>query len=127
MYRDPACPSPMELSPGQAGLLPLAQRRTERRAVDLLVRYAWNGLRGTALIKDLTPFGARIERIDALRQGDWLTLLLPGMPAAHATVAWASGGAAGLAFDEPLDRFAYEAVVAEFAPAAAGDTARWAA
>jgi hypothetical protein len=97
-------------------------RAHERHAVDLLVRYAWNGLRGTAMAKDLTRFGARIEGITALRKGDWLTLLMPGLPATHATVAWASGSTAGLAFEDPLDEEGYTALIEDFAVRAADET-----
>jgi len=93
-------------------------RRAERHAVDLLARYAWKGLRGTVLLKDLTCDGARIEGLEALRQGDGLTLLLPDAPPVEATVAWAIGRAAGLRFDEPIAPEELVRIVRDFAPAA---------
>ncbi len=104
----------------------LRERRAERIACDLLVRYAWKGLRATVLLKDLTRFGARIEGIAALRKGDGLTLLLPALPATEATVAWAEGGTAGLVFEYPLDHAELAALLRDFAcarPALASDPA----
>ena len=93
----------------------LRERRAERVACDLLVRYAWKGLRATVMLKDLTRFGARIEGIAALRQGDGLTLLLPALPATDATVAWTAGSTAGLLFERPLDHAEFAALLRDFA------------
>ena len=99
-------------------LPPVWHRRADRHAIDLLARYAWKGLRGTVLLKDLTAQGARIEGLEALRQGDGLTLLLPDAPPVEATVAWAMGRAAGLKFDEPIADEELLRLVRDFAPAA---------
>lgn len=96
------------------------ERMAERHAVDLLVRYAWKGLRATVMLKDLTRHGARIEGIEALRPGDGPTLLLPGLPPCDATVAWAAGRVAGLSFDQPLPQGAFDALVRDYAPVAPG-------
>ncbi|MBA3054587.1 MAG: PilZ domain-containing protein [Sphingomonadales bacterium] len=112
MYRDP---SP-EAHSAPAGIAAFPQvRRAERHAVDLLVRYAWQGLRATVMLKDLTCFGARIEGIAALRTGDELTLLLPGLPATRATVAWVAGRSAGLTFEQALASAALDELVRDFA------------
>jgi hypothetical protein len=99
-------------------------RAQERQAVELLVRFAWNGLRGTAMLKDLTRFGARIEGITALRKGDWLTLLMPGLPATDAMVAWTAGSTAGLAFADPLDEQGHGDLIANFAVSIAAQSRR---
>lgn len=114
MYTDPA----ILTAHGQAA--PKWVRRAERHAIDLLARYAWKGLRGTVLLKDLTCDGARIEGLEALRQGDGLTLLLPDAPPVEATVAWAIGRAAGLRFDEAIAPEELARIVRDFAPAASG-------
>lgn len=93
-----------------------ANRAARRQPVDLLVRYAWKGLRATVMLKDVTRFGARIEGIEALRKGDGLTLLLPGLAACDATVAWAMGRAAGLVFEKPVDAAELAVLVRDFAP-----------
>lgn len=93
------------------------QGREERHAVDLLARYAWKGLRGTVLLKDLTRHGARIEGLEGLRQGDGLTLLLPDAPAVEVTVAWAIGRAAGLRFEQSIADEALGRIVRDFAAA----------
>jgi len=89
------------------------QRVTERRAVAMLVRYAWKGLRATVMLRDITRFGARIDGIGALRKGEWLTLLLPGCPATEATVAWTGGSCAGLMFDTPLPQGSYDTLIVD--------------
>jgi len=93
-------------------------RRADRHAIDLLTRYAWKGLRGTVLLKDLTADGARIEGLEALRQGDGLTLLLPDAPPVEATVCWALGRAAGLRFDVAIASDELARIIRDFAPAA---------
>lgn len=91
--------------------------REDRHAVDLLARYAWKGLRGTVLLKDLTRHGARIEGLEGLRQGDGLTLLLPDAPAVEVVVAWAMGRASGLRFEQPIAGEALGRIVRDFAAA----------
>jgi len=108
---------PAPLSPAPAAS-PYTVTRAQRHAVELLARYAWKGLRGTVLLKDLTAQGARIEGLEALRQGDGLTLLLPDAPAVEATVAWAIGRAAGLRFDRAISNEALVRIVRDFATAA---------
>lgn len=105
---------------GEGGTIaPFPSRRTgERHAIDLLVRFAWKGLRGTVMLKDLTSQGARIEGMEALREGDGLTLLLPGLAPCDATVAWAHGHTAGMAFDCPLPASDLAALIRDYAPAA---------
>ncbi len=121
MYLDPAIAYPACPAAAALAALPVTPppqhfgRRAERVSFDLLVRYAWRGLRATVLLKDLSRFGARTLGLDALRKSDVLTLLLPGLPTTCATVAWSSGGSAGLFFDQPLDLCGYEALVANFA------------
>ena len=91
------------------------QRRAERVAFDMLVRYAWRGQRATALVKDLTRFGARIEGVSGLRKGDWLTVLLPECQPIDAEIAWVDGRSAGLAFDSAVPAAAYQDLVRNFA------------
>lgn len=94
---------------------PYAERRAERIAFDMLVRYAWRGRRATAMLKDLTRFGARIEGLDGLRKGDGLTLLLPGLRAVEADVAWSDGRSAGLSLANAIPTGAFRDLVRNFA------------
>jgi len=91
------------------------QRRAERVAFDLMVRYRLWGYRGTTMLKDLTPFGARIEGIGDLRIADEVTLLLPGLQAKTAAVVWVEGSALGLEFDHPLHGEVFRALVKDYA------------
>ena len=90
-------------------------RRAPRIAFDMLVRYAWRGQRATALVKDLTRFGARIEGLQGLRKGDWLTVLLPDLQPIDAEVAWAEGQSAGLAFADAVPASPFDELVRNFA------------
>ena len=99
---------------------PRLERRAERVAFDMLVRYAWRGRRATAMPKDLTRFGARIEGLEGLRRGDGLTLLLPGLQALDADVAWSDGHSAGLSLPCAIPAGAFKDLVHNFA---AGRTA----
>lgn len=91
------------------------RRRAERVCFDMLARYAWRGRRGTAMVKDLTRHGARIEGIHGLTKGDDLTLLLPETRAVAAEVAWADGHSAGLAFDVAIPAARFDELVRHFA------------
>lgn len=107
----------MNLGIEQAGE-PLATtylRRTERVAFDMMVKYRLWGFRGQTILKDMTPFGARIEGLKDLRLGDGITLLLPGLQPKEATVVWAEGSAAGMEFDHPLHGEVFKALVRDYA------------
>ena len=90
-------------------------RRAERVAFDLMVKYRLWGFRGTIILKDMTPFGARIEGLADLRLGDSVTLLLPGLQPKDATVMWSEGSVAGIEFDHPLHGEVFQALVRDYA------------
>ncbi|MBC2668928.1 PilZ domain-containing protein [Novosphingobium piscinae] len=98
-----------------SGAASFINRRAERVACDMLVRYAWRGHRATALVKDLTRYGARIEGVNGLRPGDWLTVLLPEVRAIDAEIAWVEGSSAGLAFASAVPAQAFTELVRNFA------------
>lgn len=92
-----------------------AQRRAPRIGFELPVRCK-NGLtRSTVMLKDLTPYGARVEGIPRQRIGEPLTLLLPGLRAKTAYVVWSDAMTSGLEFDHPLHPDAFEALVSDYA------------
>jgi len=90
-------------------------RRAERIAFDLLVRYRYWTYRGTTQLKDMTPYGARIEGLANLRLGDEVTLLLPELQPKNATVVWIDGQTAGVEFDHPLHGEVFKALVHDHA------------
>ena len=90
-------------------------RRAERIAFDIMVRYRLWGYRGTTMLKDMTPFGARIEGLTDVRMGDEITLLLPGLHAKTATIVWVDGRTAGMEFDHPLHDEVFKTLVKDFA------------
>lgn len=90
-------------------------RRAERVAFDLMVRYRLWGFRGTTMLKDMTPYGARIEGMGDIRIGDEITLLLPGLQPKTATVAWVDGASAGVEFDHPLHGEIFRELVKDYA------------
>ena len=90
-------------------------RRAERVAFDLMVKYRLWGFRGTIMLKDMTPYGARVEGLPDLRMGDEITLLLPELQPKLSTVVWAEGSAAGVEFDHPLHGEVFKALVKDYA------------
>lgn len=90
-------------------------RRAERVAFDLMVKYRLWGFRGTIVLKDMTPFGARVEGLADLRMGDEIMLLLPGLQSKLSTVVWADGSSAGVEFDHPLHGEVFKVLVRDYA------------
>lgn len=90
-------------------------RRAERIAFDLMVKYRLWGFRGTIMLKDMTPYGARIEGLADVRMGDAITLLLPGLQPKLSTVVWQDGSSAGVEFDHPLHGEVFKELVRDYA------------
>ncbi|MEP7221358.1 MAG: PilZ domain-containing protein [Novosphingobium sp.] len=90
-------------------------RRAERVAFDLMARYRLWAFRGTTILKDMTPYGARIEGLSDLRLGDEITLMLPGLQPKTATIVWASGRSAGVEFDHPLHNEVFRSLTKDYA------------
>ncbi|MEY4160439.1 MAG: hypothetical protein RLZZ136_1060, partial [Pseudomonadota bacterium] len=90
-------------------------RRARRVAFDLMVRFRLWGERGTTVLEDMTPYGARIARLNQVRIGDQITLQLPGLQPKTAEIAWIDGQAAGLEFDHPLHRRVFAQLVRDYA------------
>ncbi len=90
-------------------------RSAERIAFDLMVRYRLWGYRGTSMLKDMTPFGARMEGLDSIRIGDEVIVLLPGLQPKSATAIWVEGRSAGIEFDHPLHGEVFRELVKEHA------------
>jgi len=93
-----------------------ATRRAARIGVELPVRCKHGLIRSTVMLKDLTPFGARIAGIGQQREGEPVTLMLPGLAhAVTAFVVWSEPATSGLEFASPLDDRAFAALVADYA------------
>lgn len=90
-------------------------RRAERIAFDMMVKYRLWGFRGTIMLKDMTPFGARVEGLSDVRMGDAITLLLPGLQPKLSTVVWQDGSSAGVEFDHPLHGAVFKELVRDYA------------
>ena len=90
-------------------------RRVERVAFDMMVKYRLWGFRGTTMLKDMTPFGARIEGIGDIRMGDEITLLLPELQPKNATIVWSEGSSAGIEFDHPLHGEVFKTLIKDYA------------
>ncbi|MFM6931926.1 MAG: PilZ domain-containing protein [Novosphingobium sp.] len=90
-------------------------RRSERIAFDMMVKYRLWGFRGTIMLKDMTPFGARVEGLSDVRMGDAITLLLPGLQLKLSTVVWQEGSSAGVEFDHPLHGEVFRQLVKDYA------------
>lgn len=94
---------------------PAVKRRAERVGLELMVRCRRGVSRTTVMLKDLTPYGARIEGIEKLRIGEPITLMLPGLQPKLAFVMWSEPMASGLEFEHPLHEDVFASVVSDFA------------
>ncbi|WP_235037686.1 hypothetical protein [Novosphingobium sp. 18050] len=73
----------------------------------MMARFRRDIASSTVMLKDLTPFGARVEGVGPLEIDEMVTISLPGCRPSLAFVAWANAHGAGLEFIEalPADRF----------------------
>jgi len=90
-------------------------RRFPRIGVEMPVRCKHGLTRSTVMLKDLTPYGARIEGLEKQRIGEPITLMLPGLKAKLAFVAWSEAMTSGLEFDQPLHENVFATLVSDFA------------
>lgn len=91
-----------------------AERRHQRAQVEMMARFRRDLASSTVMLKDLTPYGARIEGIGALQIDEAVSLALPGCRPVIAFVAWANDHCAGLEFAEPLDSSVFAELVAQY-------------
>lgn len=91
-----------------------AERRHQRAQVEMMARFRRDLTSSTVMLKDLTPFGARIEGIGQLEIDEAVSLALPGCRPAMAFVAWANDHCAGLEFAEPLGHGVFTELVAQY-------------
>ncbi|NMN06141.1 MULTISPECIES: PilZ domain-containing protein [unclassified Novosphingobium] len=107
---------PREGGPGMTAAATGAEaRRFPRIGVELPVRVKHGLVRATVMLKDLTPYGARIEGLEKQRIGEPIMLMLPGLKPKLAFVAWSEPMTSGLEFDHPLHETVFAALVSDFA------------
>ncbi|MFN4136042.1 MAG: PilZ domain-containing protein [Novosphingobium sp.] len=92
-----------------------AKRRAPRVGIELPVRCKRGAERSTVILKDLNPYGARIEGLEKLRIDEPLYLLLPGLQPKLAFVVWSRDRVSGLEFERRLHDEVFERLVSEFA------------
>lgn len=96
-----------------------AQHETDRRAprvgIELPVRCKHGATRSTVMLKDLNPYGARIEGLEKLRVDEPIYLMLPGLQPKLAFVVWSRDRVSGLEFEHRLHDEVFETLVSEFA------------
>lgn len=93
---------------------PGGDRRHPREQVEMLAHFRRDIAATTVMLKDLTPFGARVEGIGALELDEFVTLSLPGCRPSLAFVAWANEHCAGLQFIEPLAATLFDDLVRQY-------------
>lgn len=91
------------------------KRRMPRLGCEMIVRCKQGLTRSTLMLKDMTRFGARIEGLDAPREGEVISVMLPGQAPRMAFVMWAKGSMAGLEFGDPLDTGTFEGLIRDYA------------
>ena len=92
-----------------------ARRRAPRVGFEMMVRCKHGLTRSTVMLKDMTCFGARIEGLHAPREGEAISLMLPGEAPRLAFVMWSTGTAAGLEFGDPLPATVFDAMIRDYA------------
>lgn len=92
-----------------------AQRRGARVGIELPVRCKHGATRSTVMLKDLNPYGARIEGLEKLRIDEPIYLMLPGLQPKLGFVVWAEDRSSGLEFEHRLHDDVFAALVSEFA------------
>lgn len=92
-----------------------SMRRAERVGLELPVRCKHGLTRSTVMLKDLTPYGARIDGLDKLQIGEAITLLIPALQPKMAFVVWSEPMSSGLEFDHPLHQDVFDALVGNYA------------
>ncbi|WP_404479631.1 hypothetical protein [Novosphingobium sp. BL-52-GroH] len=93
---------------------PSAERVHPREQVEMMARFRRGIASSMVLLKDLTPWGARVEGVGALEPDEVIALSLPGCRPSLAFVAWANAHCAGLEFIEPLDDDLFVDLVARY-------------
>lgn len=92
-----------------------AKRRAARVGIELPVRCKRGATRSTVMLKDLNPYGARIEGLEKLRVDEPIYLMLPGLQPKLAFVVWSRDRVSGLEFEHRLHDEVFETLVSEFA------------
>jgi hypothetical protein len=91
------------------------QRRAPRVGIELPVRCKRGATRSTVMLKDLNPYGARVEGLEKLRVDEPIYLMLPGLQPKLAFVVWSRDRVSGLEFEHRLHDEVFETLVSEFA------------
>jgi ABC-type uncharacterized transport system involved in gliding motility auxiliary subunit len=89
-------------------------RRHARERVEMLAHFRRGITATTVMLKDLTPFGTRVEGVGALELDEFVSLALPGCRPLLAFVAWANEHCAGLQFVEPLAAAMFDDLVRQY-------------
>ncbi len=91
------------------------QRRVARIGFELMVRCKHGPTRSTVMLKDMTPFGARVEGLDSPEVGEAISLMLPAEPPRLAFVMWTNGVTSGLEFADALPPAKFATMIRDFA------------
>jgi len=94
---------------------PEYRRREARIGFELPVRCQRHLTRRTVILRDMTTHGARIDGLGKMHLDELVTLLLPGLQAKDAWVAWSTDHSAGLEFERPLHPDVFHQLVADYA------------
>lgn len=110
---------PLE-SAAETGAIQPPDRACPRAQVEIMARFRRYTASSTVVLKDLTPFGARVEGVGALRIDEMVILALPGCRPSAAFVVWANAHCAGLEFTAPLADAQFRELVSRYGRPGAG-------
>lgn len=101
-----------------------ADRLYPRVHVEMMARFRRYTDSSMVMLKDLTPYGTRVEGVGALRIDEMVVIALPGCRPSVAFVVWANAHCAGLEFAAPLGEDHFHDLVARYGLPCAGTNTR---
>jgi hypothetical protein len=103
----------MDMSPNsQPKFVVTGGRRVDRQRYEAQIQFRKGTRRALVKLCDISRFGARIEGVFLVREGDHLFVTLPGIAPVGARVAWVSQFEFGCEFIQPLNDIILNAIIA---------------
>lgn len=85
-------------------------RKIERKHFEAMVQFRVGTKRAAVKLIDLSPYGARVQGVFLVKEGDRFWLKLAALEAIEARVAWVKAFEFGCEFLRPLSPVVFEAI-----------------
>ncbi|HOB13493.1 MAG TPA: PilZ domain-containing protein [Novosphingobium sp.] len=86
-------------------------RRSDRHSFSAEVQFRAGNRRANVRVQDISKFGARIEGVFLVHEGDHFFVKLTGMESIEARVAWVEDFQFGCEFEKPLNDAVLDALL----------------